>query len=187
MKTRVGIFPSPAAAVNAFRALRAAGLTEDQLLLTAQVPESTDPQAVATAEPESPPGACGLTEGHMAGALTGFAGGLLGGAAVSFFVPGIGPVLALGAVALTTLLGVTAGGAIGGAIQDAFPPEPPHDHRFVYIAALRQGHWLVIVEPRDEAQEEATERILTRLGAEGLDAREREPSPAPSRASRPSD
>jgi hypothetical protein len=171
MKPLVGIFPSPTAAVSAFRELREAGLTEDQLLLTAQLPESTDSQAVATAEPGSPPGACGLTEGHMVGALTGFAGGLLGGAAVSFFVPGIGPVLALGALALSTLLGVTAGGAIGGAVQDTFMPELPYDHRFVYIEALRRGHWLVIAEPRDEAQEETTERILTRFGAEGLEAR----------------
>jgi hypothetical protein len=171
MKTLVGIFPSPTAAVGAFRELREAGLTKDQLLLTAQVPESTDPQAVATAEPGSPAGACGFTEGHMVGALTGFAGGLLGGAAVSFFVPGIGLVLALGAVALSTLLGVTAGGAIGGAVQDTFMPELPYDHRFVYIEALRQGHWLVIAEPHDEAQEETAERILTRFSAEGLEAR----------------
>lgn len=170
MKLLVGIFPSPTAAAGAVRELREAGLAENQLLLTAQLPESTDPQAVATAEPESPPGACGLTEGHMAGALTGFAGGLLGGAAVSLFVPGIGPVLALGAVALSTLLGVTAGGVIGGVVQSTFTPELPYDHRFVYIEALRLGHWLVIAEPYDEGQKEATERILTRFGAEVLDA-----------------
>lgn len=170
MKTLVGIFPSPTAAVDAFRELREAGLTKDQLLLTAQLPESTDPQAVATAEPGSTPGACGFTEGNMAGALIGFASGFAGGAAVSFFVPGIGPVLTLGAVALGTLLGVTAGGAIGGAVQHTFMPELPYDHRFVYIEALRRGHWLVIAEPRDKAQEESTERTLTRFGAERLEA-----------------
>jgi hypothetical protein len=120
---------------------------------------------VATAEPEPSPGACGFTRGNTAGALIGFAGGLLGGAAVSFFVPGIGPVLALSALTLSTLLGVTAGSAIGGAVQETFMPELLYDHRFAYIEALRQGHWLVIAEPYDEAQEETTERILTRFGA----------------------
>lgn len=165
MNTIVGIFRSPSAAAEAFRELRSAGFVENQLLLTSKF-SPTDAHSVSTPEPESP-GACGATMGHVAGAITGFAGGLIG-AASTLLVPGVGPIFAIGTLALGTLLGVAAGGIAGGALQESTPTTLLQDELFVYENALREGSWLLVVQPRNQAQEETTQDVITHLGAEDV-------------------
>jgi len=163
MNTLVGIFRTPSTAEEAFRELQKVGLAENQLLLTSKS-LATDGNSVATPEPGSP-GACGANMGHVAGAITGFAGGLIG-AASTFLIPGVGPILAIGTFALGTILGVTAGGAAGGALQESTTLTLPHDDLFIYENALREGYWLLVVQPDSEAQEKAAQDVITRFGAE---------------------
>ena len=77
-----------------------------------------------------------------AGAVLGGLSGLLVGLGV-IFIPGIGPVLAGGplAVALTTLAGAAAGGVIGALVESGVPEEEAHD----FVESMRRGGVLVTV------------------------------------------
>jgi hypothetical protein len=165
MNTLVGIFRSPSATEEALRELQNAGIAENQLLLTTKSLAAGD-SSVATPEPESP-GACGANMGHVAGAITGFAGGLIG-AASTLLIPGVGPIVAIGTFALGTILGVAAGGAAGGALQESITPTLPNDDLFIYENALREGYWLLAVQPSDETQRKMAQDVFTRLGTESI-------------------
>lgn len=103
----------------------------------------------------------------------GVAGGLsLGTATASFLVPGIGPVLGLGALgaAVLGLAGAAGGGTVGQNMDRALMDGLPKDEIFLYEDALRQGRSVVICLARDEVEVKEARRILERKGAETIDA-----------------
>jgi hypothetical protein len=167
MKLLIGVFPSVDVAEEAGRALRAVGVAENHLLLLTPEGSGTRLQSVS---PEKTAGACGTTAGHLMGAATGFASGVLGGAAVILLVSGVGPIVAVGSLVVGSLVGVAVGATLGGLMQRAFDMTIAPEEFFVYEDVLRQGFSLLIVKPSNEEQRHAADQVLTRLGTKGFDA-----------------
>ena len=151
MEPVIGIFRSSANVEAALSEILAAGVTKDQMMLLTPHTSLAQVPTISSPEPNAP-GACGTKAGHVAGAIAGFASGLLGATTATLFIPGVGPILAVGTVTLGTVLGVFAGSMIGGAVQDAATFAIPPEYFFVYADTLREGRWLLIVQPADAGQ-----------------------------------
>lgn len=165
MDTIVGVFSSREAGERAIQRLGAERFRADRLsLLTPDSSEATI-HSVPTTDAE-PPGV-GRAIGAVAGGAAGAAGAIQA-AALAGMVPGVGPVLALGALG-AILLGI--GGAAAGSSLDRHLREGlPHDEVYVYEDALRRGRTVVIAMADDEAQAERARAVLRDEGAESIDA-----------------
>jgi len=113
-------------------------------------------------------------EGAKVGAATGGALGGLGGLLVglgALALPGIGPVIAGGAVATalaTTLAGGAIGAAAGGLVGALVGLGIPEDRARVYSDRFQRGHYLLMVDGT-EAEIRRAETILKRRGIEDFD------------------
>lgn len=143
--TIIGVFEDRASAERALNGLQQAGFTEDQIGYAFR-DAGTGGGGVLE------PGDSKITEGAAVGALSGGAIGALAGAALVGLVPGIGPIIAGGA--LTAILAGGAagaastglfGGVIGLGLSDA-------NARF-YEEQFRAGHPLVTVRADDRERE----------------------------------
>lgn len=171
MTTVAGIFPSRVEAERAAEDLRSAGIASENInLLAPGTTEQEMHRTVPVADTEQP-GMGSALGGAVGGALGAASGMGIGAAVASLFVPGVGPVLAAGILgaALLGAGGAAAGAAAGGALEESIEGLP-HDELFVYEDALRQGRSIVIVEAADDAQAETARGVLTRAGAESIDA-----------------
>ncbi|HEV8716200.1 MAG TPA: hypothetical protein VGX03_25660 [Candidatus Binatia bacterium] len=171
MKTTVGIFSRRQDAANAVRQLGALGFTHDHLSILTPEASNKELDAVPATQTEQP--GMGQALGGVIGGASGlFWGGATGLAATNFFVPGVGPILAIGLAytALSGILGAATGAAAGGALEEFFATGLPQDELFVYEDALRQGRTVVIVLTDDTAPEETVRDLLMQAGAESLDA-----------------
>lgn len=94
-----------------------------------------------------------LSSGTMTGgAIGGLAGLALGAGA--FFIPGIGPILALGPLAAG--LGGALTGGIGGALVDYGIPQDRSDF---YEAKIKEGNTIMVLKA-DESKTEEVAKIL---------------------------
>jgi uncharacterized membrane protein len=170
-RVAVCVFYGPEAARDAVVALRDAGFPADEISLIA-------PEAVA-----APVAGRAKTEKAKEGALSGaVAGGLFGGLAGwlvglgTFSIPGIGPLVAAGALA--GLIGGAALGAGLGAIAGALVGMGvPEDEARYYEKEVRGGRSLVAV--RDGRRNDEADQIMHRHG--GYDVQHREQSAAAAR------
>lgn len=104
------------------------------------------------------------------GGAAGTAGGL---AVASLALPGVGPVIAAGAIALG-LLRAVAGGTVGAQLDDTLSKGLPADELYVYRQALRRGRTIMVATVEDEAQARRVRELMAHLGAESIDvAREK--------------
>jgi hypothetical protein len=162
----VGIFERREDAEAVAAELEAAGIDRGRIIVLTPGSGVGRLAAVPTREAE-PPG-IGKALGTITGAAAGAAGGMQLGTVVStLLVPGLGPVIALGALG-TVLLGAL-GAAVGHAFDDA-PEGVPKDDLFLYEEALRQGLSVVIALADDDQQAERARAVLITAGAESLDA-----------------
>jgi len=171
METIVGIFSSRGDGERAVDALKAAGIADDRITLLA--PGTADQQIaeVRTTEAEQP--GMGKALGATVGGALGVAGGLpLGAAIASFFVPGVGPIIAAGLLGAAILGagGAATGAAAGNALEGGLAHGLPHDELFVYEDALRKGRTVVIAFADDGDAAERGRQIMTESGAETVDA-----------------
>jgi hypothetical protein len=167
MRTQVGIFHSPVAAEAALQDLRSGNFSQDQFILL--TPEMLSAKTVTEQMPTpEPPGACGANVGQVSGAITGFASGIVGGALISLAIPGLGPIIAIGTLALGGSLGAVAGGIVGNAVQTTLDPVLLPEEQFIYEDALRQGEQVLIVQPNDDKQAELAGGILHMRGAKKM-------------------
>jgi len=174
MLSVVGIFWSLPHASQAVARLRAMGIGDNKINLLTPGPaglEKKELGEVPLSEGEQP--GMGNALGAVVGGALGLGGGMsLGAAVASIFVPGIGPVMAIG-FAAAGILG--AGGAIGGAVLGkALETESTHglpeDELFFYEDALRSGHTVLIAFAEDEREATQVRDALREAGAETLDA-----------------
>jgi hypothetical protein len=161
----VGIFPDLPAALEALRRLRQSGLKEEAISLFS--PESSMRELAATVPTSD------TEQGGMGPALAGSIFGALGlGVGVLLFVPGLGPVTLLGALAAGLLgAGSAAAGAAVGAMLERKSLEGllPVDELYLYEDALAQGRSIVIATPPTEL-EQLTKQVIESAGAESVNA-----------------
>ena len=170
MKVVTGVFKSQATARHAALNLQSIGLHKDRITLLVPGATREDLQSVPISAAE-PPG-IGKALGGVVGAAVGLAGGLELGAVASAFVPGVGPVIAVGLMgaALLGLAGGTAGAIAGDALENGLTEGLPEDELFVYEDALRKGRSVVLAFSDDEATVESARHFIAAEGAESLDA-----------------
>jgi len=168
MKPVVGIFAELGAARRAVEDLQRSGFADDRTNLLAPGATVDELRREApTTEGEQP----GI--GKAVGAVVGTGlGTSLGMAAATGLVPGVGPVVGIGvaAAALMGAVGALSGAAAGGALEYALSEGLPKDEWFVYEDALRLGRAVVVVLAEKESEAESAGVILSRHGAESVDA-----------------
>lgn len=172
MNTVVGIFNSFADAKRGAAMLRSLGISENRIsVLSPHTPETEIEANIPTSETEQP--GMGKALGGTVGGALGVAGGMHAGLiAATTFVPGVGPVLALGLLgaALFGAGGATAGALAGDAIEDNLATGVPRDELFLYEDALRKGRSVVIAISDDDEVVARARTELKRAGAESIDA-----------------
>ena len=162
----VGIFTRREDAEAAAAALKSAGIDRGRIIVL--TPGRGEERLAAVPTRESEPPGIGKALGTVTGAAAGAAGGMQLGTVVStLLVPGLGPVIALGALG-TVLLGAL-GAAVGHAFDDA-PEGVPRDDLYLYEDALRHGRSVVIALAAADDRAEAARAVLAAAGAESLDA-----------------
>jgi hypothetical protein len=148
----VGVFHNRIDAERAVEELRQAGYTEDQIGFAAPDDEPS-PEGAADTGVDSRTG-----EKAGAGVLGGgILGGILGAAATGL-IPGIGPVIAVGALA--GILGALAGMSVAD------------EEAEIYEEEFKAGRTIVTVQPDGDARPEERE-ILARHGAYDASSRPR--------------
>jgi hypothetical protein len=171
METVAGIFPSREAAEQSVRELELLGIPYDRIaLLTPGMSDDRVESEVPTADSEQP--GMGPAMGGAVGGAMGVAGGAtLGAAAASLFVPGVGPVIALGLLGAAILGagGTVTGIAAGQAIEHGLESGLPHDELYLYEDALRQGRSVVVAFVDNEAAIYSVRGVFAGAGAEGID------------------
>jgi len=170
METVAGIFTSRAAAEKAVEQAQILGIRPEQVNLLTPGVSTAQLGTVPTTDAEQPGEARVL--GGVVGGAAGASTGLLGAAVASAFVPGVGPVMAVGlaAAALMGLGGAVAGAMAGEALEKALSTGLPKDELFIYEDALRKGRTALMVVADNEEQADRMRDVLVQSGAESLDA-----------------
>jgi hypothetical protein len=164
MQAVVGVVRTYPEALRIVEAVCALGIPDRHIsVLSPPTPEGVI-QTLPKTDAEQP--GIGGTIGGVVGGAAGTAGGL---AVASLALPGVGPVIAAGAIALG-LLGAVAGTAVGRGLDDTLSKGLPTDELYVYRDALRRGRSVVVVTVEDEEDAERVRRLLNDVGAESTDA-----------------
>jgi hypothetical protein len=165
MQAVVGVVRQYGDAERIVEAFRGLGLPDGRISILTPGSSDSALRRVPTTEAEQP--GIGGAIGSVVGGAAGTAGGL---AVASLALPGVGPVIAAGAIALGLVGGAVAGGAVGGQLDDALSKGLPTDELYVYRHALRMGRTVVIAMVDDDAQAARVRELVARLGAESVDA-----------------
>jgi hypothetical protein len=166
MKTVVGVFKTRGEAQAALAKLDEIGIADSRIRVL--TPETTEAELarVPTVEGEQP--GMGAALGAAVGGAMGLAGGAgLGTAIAAAFLPGIGPVLALGLAGST--LGLVGGATAGAKLEKDIFVGLPQEELYVYEDALRQRRTVVMALADEEAQAEQARSVMEESGAESVD------------------
>lgn len=170
MEAVAGVFRSREDAQKAATELHRVRFDGNRISLL--LPESSEAQihSVRASDTEQP-GMGGTLGGVLGGAL-GLAGGFELGIGATALIPGVGPVLAIGAAAAAILGigGAVGGAAIGAAVDTQTTEGLPADEMFFYEDALRQGKSVVIAMAKDHEDADWARDFFRRFGAETVDA-----------------
>jgi hypothetical protein len=159
----VGVYKSRADAEHGVVELRAAGVPADHLNILTPHATQEELGSVPTIAGEQP----GMLKaiGSVTGGAVGFG---LGTGMAALLVPGLGPILAIGAVG-GSLLGALAGATLGGVAANTTFAGLPDDEFFIYEDALRQGRTVVVAMAADNVQANETRNVFPKTGAESID------------------
>lgn len=156
--TVVGLFRDQPSAEAAIQRLKTAGFTEDQIGVAVrdrdrqtELTESTGTQAAEDA-----------TKGAVGGGVVGGVIGLLAGVG-ALAIPGVGPIIAGGALA-STLAGAGIGAAAGGLIGALVGMGVPEEDARHFERGFKEGGILVTVQAGGRA--EAARQALAEVGAD---------------------
>ena len=165
METVVGVFHSRDDAARAANQLL--GLEVSML-----IPGATEAQMAAVQQASTEQPGMGKAIGGVVGGAIGAAGGLeLGALAATGLIPGVGPVVAIGVAAAAVLgLAGSVAGAAGGAAIEEHVNGLPEDEIYVYHDALQKGRSVLFVEASTDHPADEVREVLTREGAESIDA-----------------
>jgi hypothetical protein len=172
-KRAIGVFSHPQDAETALMELRDSGFPMNQVSLIAKDRGDHLP-GVNTGASTNVAAQTKADEGAKAGAATGGVLGGLGGLLVglgALAIPGVGPVIAAGAVATalaTTVAGGAIGAAAGGLTGGLIGLGIPENRARLYSDRFNRGDYLVMVDGTDE-QIHRAEAILKRRGIADFD------------------
>jgi hypothetical protein len=164
MRAVVGVVRELTDVKRIVEALRETRIPDDRISVLLPGSSEAAIRRIPTTDAEQP--GIAQTIGGVVGGATGSAGAL---AVSSIMLPGVGPVVAAGAIALG-LLGAVAGGAVGSQLDNALSRGLPTDELYVYRDALRKGRGIVVAMAEDEAQAARVREAVASLGAESVDA-----------------
>jgi hypothetical protein len=164
MQTTVGVLRHHPETERIVEALRDIEVADRHISALSPAASKAALRGVPTTQAEQP--GIGRTIGSVVGGAAGTAGGL---AVASVALPGVGPVIAAGAIALG-VLGAVAGGAVGDQLDDTLSHGLSTDELYVYRDALQKGRSIVIVMVEDDAQATQVRQLIAGLGAESVDA-----------------
>jgi hypothetical protein len=164
IRTIVALFDDYREAESAIRELEAAGIPSTDVNLIANntgnrygdYPQYGIDRPAPTDNTNTGSGA---GKGAGIGAVLGGAAGLLAGIG-ALAIPGVGPIVAAGALA-ATLAGAGVGAAVGGLVGALVEAGIPRDHADIYAEAVRRGGTLVTVRA-DEIVSDRVSDILNR-------------------------
>ncbi len=156
--TVVGLFHKSIAAERAIRDLKDGGFTDQQIGVLMRDPDEQRRLAEETGTKAGEAAATGAVTGGVLGGLVGLLAGV--GALV---IPGVGPLIAGGALA-STLAGAGIGAAAGGLLGALIGMGVPEEEARYYERGVEQGGILVSVAAGARAVE--ARNILTNAGAE---------------------
>src|SRR5947209_3247618 len=161
-RTVVGVFDGPNHAEQALNELKNSGFSPEQVSVVAKDNRETRGMVESTGM-----GAEGAGTGAVLGGITGgVLGWLVGIGALA--IPGIGPIVAAGALATTlggAALGAVAGGLIGALVDLGIPEEEARG----YEESVRKGSILLTVTANSDQQAHQAREIFNRHG--GADVR----------------
>ena len=157
--TVVALFDEYSDAASAIRELETEGIPSSDISLIANNAENRygDYPRYAGRSAAAVTGPATATGAGVGAALGGTAGLLAGIGALA--IPGVGPVVAGGALA-ATLAGASVGAAVGGFVGALVDAGIPREHADICAEAVRRGGTLVIVR----AEERWRERVSDILG-----------------------
>ena len=156
-RTVVGVFDGPNHAEMALNELKNAGFTPDQVSVVAKDNRETRDMVESTGM-----GAEGATAGAFLGGITGGVLGWLVGIG-ALMIPGVGPVVAAGALA-TTLGGAAIGAVAGGIVGALVDAGVPEDDAKSYEEHIRKGSILLTVHAASDQQARQAQRVFERHG-----------------------
>jgi hypothetical protein len=163
--TVAGVFDEPGHAEMALNELKNAGFTPEQVSVLAK--DSGETQSMVERSDMAGAETTGAGTGALLGGITGgIVGWLVGIGALA--IPGIGPVIAAGALATTlggAAIGAVAGGLIGALVGMGIPEEDARG----YETHVRQGHILITAQASTGQQAQAARAAFERNG--GTDVR----------------
>lgn len=163
--TVAGVFHSPSDAEKALNELKSAGYTPDQVSVVAK--DTRETQTMVERSDMGGAETTGAGTGALLGGLTGgIAGWLVGIGALA--IPGIGPIVAAGALA-TTLGGAAVGAVAGGLIGALVGAGIPEDDARTYETHVKEGRILITAQARTTAEMQAARDAFDRFG--GSDVR----------------
>jgi hypothetical protein len=161
-RTVVGVFSDAAASERAYKALMDMGFSGEEISI---VREGQEAPQMSAGETKS---GTGTTTGATAGAIL---GGIVGLAALA--IPGVGPLIAAGPLAVA-LGGALTGGALGALAGSFAGLGIPKEHAERYEAAVRGGNTVITVKANDP---DGAKRILSALESYGaMDVSHYEPA-----------
>src|SRR5262245_54645235 len=170
MKTVVGTFQTREQVELAISSRGRANI--DRSRINVLTPGASEREVRAVPEEDAEAEGMGTALGAVVGGATGLSAGYALPTVITLLVPGLGPVVAAGAVgaALLGLGGALGGAAAGHALETRLTEGLPKDELPVYLDALRRGRTVVVVLAEDDDQALSVREILEDAGAESLDA-----------------
>ena len=163
--TVAGVFHNPNDAEKALNALKDAGFTPEQVSVVAK--DTRETQSMVERSDMAGAETSGATAGAFLGGITGgIAGWLVGIGALA--IPGIGPIVAAGALATTlggAAVGAVAGGLIGALVGAGIPEDDARD----YETHVSEGRILITAQATSAQQAQQARDAFDRYG--GADVR----------------
>jgi hypothetical protein len=156
--TIIGLFPSQPQAERAIHDLKDAGFPDDRIGVVMKDPARQQ----RLSEDMGTKAGEGAATGAIGGAVVGGVLGLLAGVG-ALVIPGVGPIIAGGALA-STLAGAGIGAAAGGLLGALAGMGIPEEEARYYERGVREGGILVTVAVAGRAID--ARRILTHAGAD---------------------
>ena len=161
-QTVVGIFDGQHDAEKALNELKDVGLMPDQVSVVAK--DTSETKSMVEGSSMGGAETSGIGTGALLGGLFGGAAGWLVGIG-ALAIPGIGPIVAAGALA-TTLGGAAVGAAAGGLIGALVGAGIPEEDARTYETHVKEGRILITAHARTAEQAQETRDVFDRYGSE---------------------